>query len=183
VEIIDDPENKYKCKICQKTFKLQRLMNRHMKNHSNIKRYLCTFCQKGFNDAFDLKRHTRTHTGWANLQSHLSFHLQKKAYTDNIYFKICIKINIFRLKRCPTLSMFRMRSKIYSTLQFGVSLEQSAPSWALVSLQRASCQTLRVRRLWEHDRGARRASRTFAKIPPELASAQAKLRQTYHKNN
>lgn len=63
VEIIDDPENKYKCKICQKTFKLQRLMNRHMKNHSNIKRYLCTFCQKGFNDAFDLKRHTRTHTG------------------------------------------------------------------------------------------------------------------------
>jgi hypothetical protein len=63
VEVTDDPENKYKCKICSKTFKLQRLMNRHMKNHSNIKRYLCTFCQKGFNDAFDLKRHTRTHTG------------------------------------------------------------------------------------------------------------------------
>ena len=63
VEVTDDPENKYKCKICAKTFKLQRLMNRHMKNHSNIKRYLCTFCQKGFNDAFDLKRHTRTHTG------------------------------------------------------------------------------------------------------------------------
>ncbi len=63
VEVLDDPENKYKCKICQKTFKLQRLMNRHMKNHSNIKRYLCTFCNKGFNDAFDLKRHTRTHTG------------------------------------------------------------------------------------------------------------------------
>ncbi|CAF0705778.1 unnamed protein product [Brachionus calyciflorus] len=63
VEILDDPENKYRCKICSKTFKLQRLMNRHMKNHSNVKRYLCTFCQKGFNDAFDLKRHTRTHTG------------------------------------------------------------------------------------------------------------------------
>lgn len=63
VEIIEDAENKYKCKICQKSFKLQRLMNRHMKNHSNIKRYLCTFCNKGFNDAFDLKRHTRTHTG------------------------------------------------------------------------------------------------------------------------
>jgi DNA-directed RNA polymerase subunit RPC12/RpoP len=63
VEINDDPDNKYRCKICDKTFKLQRLMNRHMKNHSNVKRYLCTFCQKGFNDAFDLKRHTRTHTG------------------------------------------------------------------------------------------------------------------------
>jgi hypothetical protein len=62
-EITNDPENAYKCKICHKSFKLQRLMNRHMKNHSNVKRYLCTFCQKGFNDAFDLKRHTRTHTG------------------------------------------------------------------------------------------------------------------------
>ncbi|ALC48255.1 ovo [Drosophila busckii] len=42
---------------------LQRLLNRHMKCHSDIKRYLCTFCGKGFNDTFDLKRHTRTHTG------------------------------------------------------------------------------------------------------------------------
>jgi len=46
-----------------KTFSLQRLLNRHMKCHSDIKRYLCTFCGKGFNDTFDLKRHTRTHTG------------------------------------------------------------------------------------------------------------------------
>ncbi len=51
------------CGLCQKTFKLQRLLNRHLKNHSQLKRYLCTFCGKGFNDTFDLKRHTRTHTG------------------------------------------------------------------------------------------------------------------------
>ncbi|VDM48325.1 unnamed protein product [Toxocara canis] len=44
-------------------FALQRLLNRHAKCHSEIKRYLCTFCGKGFNDTFDLKRHTRTHTG------------------------------------------------------------------------------------------------------------------------
>jgi ovo-like protein len=49
--------------MCSKTFGLQRLLNRHMKCHSDIKRYLCTFCGKGFNDTFDLKRHTRTHTG------------------------------------------------------------------------------------------------------------------------
>lgn len=55
--------NKFVCRVCMKTFSLQRLLNRHMKCHSDIKRYLCTFCGKGFNDTFDLKRHTRTHTG------------------------------------------------------------------------------------------------------------------------
>jgi hypothetical protein len=58
----DDPV-KYACRMCSKSFGLQRLLNRHMKCHSDIKRYLCTFCGKGFNDTFDLKRHTRTHTG------------------------------------------------------------------------------------------------------------------------
>lgn len=49
---------------CLQKFALQRLLNRHAKCHSEIKRYLCTFCGKGFNDTFDLKRHTRTHTGY-----------------------------------------------------------------------------------------------------------------------
>ncbi|XP_053205442.1 zinc finger and BTB domain-containing protein 49-like [Panonychus citri] len=57
---LDDP---MKCPICDKRFTLSRLLNRHLKCHSDIKRYLCTFCGKGFNDTFDLKRHTRTHTG------------------------------------------------------------------------------------------------------------------------
>ncbi|VDP30488.1 unnamed protein product [Soboliphyme baturini] len=51
------------CSICRKEFMLKRLLQRHAKCHSEIKRYLCTFCGKGFNDTFDLKRHTRTHTG------------------------------------------------------------------------------------------------------------------------
>lgn len=55
--------NRFVCRVCSKVFSLQRLLNRHMKCHSDIKRYLCTFCGKGFNDTFDLKRHTRTHTG------------------------------------------------------------------------------------------------------------------------
>ncbi|OQR70809.1 hypothetical protein BIW11_11385 [Tropilaelaps mercedesae] len=55
--------DKLACKVCGKAFGLQRLLNRHMKCHSDVKRYLCTFCGKGFNDTFDLKRHTRTHTG------------------------------------------------------------------------------------------------------------------------
>lgn len=56
----DDP---LRCTVCFKRFTLTRLLNRHLKCHSDMKRYLCTFCGKGFNDTFDLKRHTRTHTG------------------------------------------------------------------------------------------------------------------------
>uniref|UniRef100_T1KIW1 C2H2-type domain-containing protein n=1 Tax=Tetranychus urticae TaxID=32264 RepID=T1KIW1_TETUR len=57
---LDDP---MKCPVCDKQFNLSRLLNRHLKCHSDVKRFLCTFCGKGFNDTFDLKRHTRTHTG------------------------------------------------------------------------------------------------------------------------
>uniref|UniRef100_A0A8C8S3H7 Ovo like zinc finger 2 n=1 Tax=Pelusios castaneus TaxID=367368 RepID=A0A8C8S3H7_9SAUR len=49
--------------LCGKGFRLQRMLNRHVKCHNQVKRHLCTFCGKGFNDTFDLKRHVRTHTG------------------------------------------------------------------------------------------------------------------------
>ncbi|XP_026859624.2 putative transcription factor Ovo-like 1a [Electrophorus electricus] len=53
----------YVCQVCQKVFQFQRMLNRHLKCHSEQKRHLCNFCGKGFNDTFDLKRHVRTHTG------------------------------------------------------------------------------------------------------------------------
>uniref|UniRef100_A0A8C3S8M7 Ovo like zinc finger 2 n=1 Tax=Chelydra serpentina TaxID=8475 RepID=A0A8C3S8M7_CHESE len=53
----------HNCELCGKGFRLQRMLNRHVKCHSQVKRHLCTFCGKGFNDTFDLKRHVRTHTG------------------------------------------------------------------------------------------------------------------------
>ncbi|XP_039182059.1 LOW QUALITY PROTEIN: transcription factor Ovo-like 2 [Crotalus tigris] len=58
----DDPLI-HNCGLCGKGFRLQRMLNRHIKCHSEVKRHLCTFCGKGFNDTFDLKRHVRTHTG------------------------------------------------------------------------------------------------------------------------
>nr|XP_008523616.1 PREDICTED: transcription factor Ovo-like 2 [Equus przewalskii] len=53
----------HSCDLCGKGFRLQRMLNRHLKCHNQVKRHLCTFCGKGFNDTFDLKRHVRTHTG------------------------------------------------------------------------------------------------------------------------
>ncbi|KAM6455985.1 transcription factor Ovo-like 2 isoform 3-T3 [Liasis olivaceus] len=57
----DDPLM-HNCGLCGKGFRLQRMLNRHIKCHSEVKRHLCTFCGKGFNDTFDLKRHEFAHT-------------------------------------------------------------------------------------------------------------------------
>ncbi|KAM3824818.1 putative transcription factor Ovo-like 1 [Vipera latastei] len=59
----DGPIEQFSCPFCQKAFSYQRMLNRHLKCHSEIKRHLCPYCNKGFNDTFDLKRHVRTHTG------------------------------------------------------------------------------------------------------------------------
>ncbi|XP_006860695.1 PREDICTED: transcription factor Ovo-like 2 [Chrysochloris asiatica] len=58
-----DDSDVHSCDICGKGFRLQRMLNRHLKSHNQVKRHQCTFCGKGFNDTFDLKRHNRTHTG------------------------------------------------------------------------------------------------------------------------
>nr|XP_060614170.1 putative transcription factor Ovo-like 1 [Anolis sagrei ordinatus] len=59
----DAPGEQFSCPYCQKGFSYQRMLNRHLKCHSQVKRHLCPYCNKGFNDTFDLKRHVRTHTG------------------------------------------------------------------------------------------------------------------------
>lgn len=82
--------SKFCCRICQKTFTLQRLLNRHMKCHSDVKRYLCTFCGKGFNDTFDLKRHTRTHTGVRPYKCNLC----EKSFTQRCSLEShCLKVH------------------------------------------------------------------------------------------
>ncbi|XP_037939441.1 transcriptional regulator ovo-like isoform X1 [Teleopsis dalmanni] len=82
--------SKFVCRVCLKAFSLQRLLNRHMKCHSEIKRYLCTFCGKGFNDTFDLKRHTRTHTGVRPYKCNLC----EKSFTQRCSLEShCLKVH------------------------------------------------------------------------------------------
>jgi len=84
-----DP-SKFQCRLCSKIFTLQRLLNRHMKCHSDTKRYLCTFCGKGFNDTFDLKRHTRTHTGVRPYKCNLC----EKSFTQRCSLEShCLKVH------------------------------------------------------------------------------------------
>uniref|UniRef100_A0A8C5MK85 Ovo like transcriptional repressor 1 n=1 Tax=Leptobrachium leishanense TaxID=445787 RepID=A0A8C5MK85_9ANUR len=68
----------YRCSHCDKSFTYQRMLNRHMKCHSEVKRHRCDHCGKGFNDTFDLKRHVRTHTGVRPYKCHLC----DKAFTQ-----------------------------------------------------------------------------------------------------
>ena len=91
-------EDPLKCSICGKRFSLARLLNRHLKCHSDIKRYLCTFCGKGFNDTFDLKRHTRTHTG--NV-----FHFSNGQASWIYLLFVCLFISFLSMHRCQALSM------------------------------------------------------------------------------
>lgn len=88
--ITDEEGNKFICGVCSKSFTLQRLLNRHMKCHSDVKRYLCTFCGKGFNDTFDLKRHTRTHTGVRPYKCNLC----EKSFTQRCSLEShCLKVH------------------------------------------------------------------------------------------
>lgn len=86
----DDDPSRFTCRVCSKHFSLQRLLNRHMKCHSDVKRYLCTFCGKGFNDTFDLKRHTRTHTGVRPYKCNLC----EKSFTQRCSLEShCLKVH------------------------------------------------------------------------------------------
>uniref|UniRef100_A0A336N3F4 CSON009908 protein n=1 Tax=Culicoides sonorensis TaxID=179676 RepID=A0A336N3F4_CULSO len=86
----DEEGSRFMCRICSKSFTLQRLLNRHMKCHSDVKRYLCTFCGKGFNDTFDLKRHTRTHTGVRPYKCNLC----EKSFTQRCSLEShCLKVH------------------------------------------------------------------------------------------
>ena len=120
-----EEDGKFKCKVCQKGFSLQRLLNRHMKCHSDVKRYLCTFCGKGFNDTFDLKRHTRTHTGANRLLFAMRLDIRSSLFM----------LFILHLFRSSTLQVQSLREIFHPTLFLGKPLPKSARGGTSVRLQ------------------------------------------------
>ncbi|CAL1526519.1 unnamed protein product, partial [Lymnaea stagnalis] len=53
---------KYRCKECNKTFKLRKDLTRHVKTHAASRKYSCSVCNSGFPTKPLLKRHMSTHT-------------------------------------------------------------------------------------------------------------------------
>ncbi|XP_015589813.2 zinc finger protein 37 isoform X6 [Cephus cinctus] len=49
----------YACPICEVSFKLRGLYNKHMVTHSDMRPYECQTCQKKFKYNFGLKKHTK----------------------------------------------------------------------------------------------------------------------------
>lgn len=112
IDFQDDDPNRFTCRVCTKNFSLQRLLNRHMKCHSDVKRYLCTFCGKGFNDTFDLKRHTRTHTGVRPYKCNLC----EKSFTQRCSLEShCLKVHGVQHQYAYKERRTKVRFKIQST--------------------------------------------------------------------
>ncbi|XP_059574995.1 putative transcription factor ovo-like protein 3 [Alligator mississippiensis] len=96
----------FRCGVCTKAFPLQRLLTRHAKCHSPVKRHRCPCCTKGFNDTFDLKRHMRTHTGIRPYRCHLC----AKAFTQ----RCSLESHLRKIHRQPQAYGYReRRAKLY----------------------------------------------------------------------
>lgn len=147
--------------VCQKVFLHQRMLNRHVKCHSETKRHLCSFCGKGFNDTFDLKRHVRTHTGiyapaiftHRNAPSRMAEH-----HMTAFFSPPC---------RGPSLQMYPLWEGLHPALLTWVPYEEDPQHHPDVRLQGAPQQAVRVRGVRPHVSVSGWSARA-----PALASSQ-----------
>ncbi|XP_059157359.1 zinc finger protein 780B-like [Physella acuta] len=54
-------KKKFKCKICNKSWKLKKDLNNHMKSHPSAKKYACSVCNTSFQTKSTLSQHMSTH--------------------------------------------------------------------------------------------------------------------------
>ncbi|XP_061607064.1 putative transcription factor ovo-like protein 3 [Phyllopteryx taeniolatus] len=129
------------CSMCYKMFPLQRILIRHMKCHSLVKRHPCRFCGKGFNDTFDLKRHMRTHTGIRPYKCELC----EKAFTQ----RCSLESHMRKIHGIHQQYAYRQRrSKIFVCEECGYTA--SCPNEYFVHLRQCHPSSPALRRYYRH---------------------------------
>ena len=61
--VTDDENNRYECRLCEKSYASRYLLNRHNILHSDQNPHVCTICGKRFSQGCVVRQHMRTHTG------------------------------------------------------------------------------------------------------------------------
>lgn len=92
-------EKPHHCDICEMSFAVKDVLDRHKRTHTGEKPYVCKFCSKGFAQSNALKCHLRNHTGEKpficqvcnkafsqsnSLRCHIRIHTGEKPYVCNI---------------------------------------------------------------------------------------------------
>ena len=55
-------EPSHQCEVCQKSFYIKAVLDRHMRTHTGEKPYVCSICDKRFPRKDTLQRHQATHS-------------------------------------------------------------------------------------------------------------------------
>ncbi|XP_020894574.1 zinc finger protein 22 isoform X2 [Exaiptasia diaphana] len=58
----DSRERGYDCRECERVFKSEELLQKHLRNHSENRPHKCPHCPKGFKQPSHLSQHLRTHS-------------------------------------------------------------------------------------------------------------------------
>uniref|UniRef100_A0A336LU82 CSON000915 protein n=1 Tax=Culicoides sonorensis TaxID=179676 RepID=A0A336LU82_CULSO len=73
-------DNKFRCPLCDESFRTKEEFSSHRKNHIKIKSFTCDICQKNFFRKIIFRKH---------MESHISFNLEMKS--NEFFCEICNK--------------------------------------------------------------------------------------------
>ena len=58
-----DPDKPFNCTVCNKGFARKKVLDVHMRTHTDVRQYQCGMCDKAFRQSAHLRAHERIHTG------------------------------------------------------------------------------------------------------------------------
>ncbi|XP_019217902.1 zinc finger protein 2 homolog isoform X3 [Oreochromis niloticus] len=82
-------EKPFRCNVCEKTFKHQYNLYRHLKIQTGKKPFSCGVCNKTFSQLWDLKRHKIFHTG----EKPFNCSMCGKKFTQRMHFKRHMRVH------------------------------------------------------------------------------------------